>query len=462
MAQGLICNGTNTRALRVLPNVAPFNALAEFVFAIRVRGMRVAHPTRQRLIVAPGIALSIEGGELRFTTTNPGGGDLSLPLGGATDGEARLDRLIDYNNGTATFTLRFTRRTGELVGLVANTVPYIGGFNIAGGAGLSIAADNTANAENLQCSVDDFRFIAGGRAATIGHPLPHGPDTVRYGFPGNGNDALPGAQHLTVENGAYELTPEVLAVAADDARATFSGITPEPGFLIRLFERTQDETFNYSRPLRENIISLPRTIEGRTNKMRFFYVARLHNEITGTDGADSNEVGLLPPVPPAAAGESLITFDEFFVGADPSAMSVQPGPQPIAGDRYRAQGVLISIPGGPVINPWDRSHTPWGGLSSGGVANQPVTLDFVVPNTTTPGRTGAVSFFVCGTEPGQTATWRAVAYTSAGVALQTIEGTTDAEVVFTRAQGDISRIIFTPTAGHELLDTLRFNTPVAV
>lgn len=100
-----------------------------------------------------------------------------------------------------------------------------------------------------------------------------------------------------------------------------------------------------------------------------------------------------------------------------------------------------------------------------------MTLDFVVPNTATPGRTGAVSFFVCGTGPGQTTKWQAIAYDKTGGALQSIDGAADAPVVFTRAQGDISRVVFTPSAvsqvggvpvsGYESIDTLRFNNPVA-
>ncbi len=110
MAQGLIFNGTNTRARRILSDIWPFNAVGSFALSIKLRGMRVTHPTRQRLMVAPSIALSIENGELKFTTTLPAGGNLALLLGGATDGDVQLARYVDYNRGVSTFRLRLTTR----------------------------------------------------------------------------------------------------------------------------------------------------------------------------------------------------------------------------------------------------------------------------------------------------------------------------------------------------------------
>ncbi len=153
----------------------------------------------------------------------------------------------------------------------------------------------------------------------------------------------------------------------------------------------------------------------------------------------------------------------------------------IAADRYKAQGVLLSgATFGPFVGFWVRTGRPNGFLfaanyeasptNSGPAADGVVTINFVLPGTTTPGRTNAVSFRVAGTESTQTAAWTARAYNNAGALLDTVTGTTDAQVTFSRPAGDISRVTFTATTaaqdpqtvGHfEGIDTLSFGNIVA-
>lgn len=370
-------------------------------------------------------------------------------------------------------------------------------MSISGGAGLTIAADNLTNSENLQAKIDDFRFVREGSRIIAGDPFHTSPNRpwpdayhyLRYGFVGNGNDASPNLQHLTMENALYETTPETLAVLAEASRLILSGFTPDPGFSIKVFERTQFGNYNYARPLyRElsdfhnglGLVSLPIPLVGRNNQTRFFYVVRVLNNTTGVLSPDSNEVFSRAPLPPAAPGAQLITVDEGLEGIDSSALVSQA----INGDRYKVQGVLLSAaPYGPFVGAWSFNDSPWGALyaSTRTLAQDPVpradgvvTIDFVVPGTTQPGRTGFVQFNVCMTEPGQSPTWQAVAYNNSGIVLETISGAADTQVTFSRAQGDISRVVFTPSilvltlsgfagidSGYEAIDTLRFNDPVA-
>ncbi len=461
---GLVANGTTTRARRVLSDAPPFNDLYTFRFTIHMRDLRVSHPSRQILMRAPGLLLAIENGNLTFTTTLVGGGDMTLPLAGATDGEAVLSRFRVHDEGSE-FMLMFTKRNGDVVGQTFSSSINNSAISIAGGNGFSIAADNASNTENLQAKIDDARLLRGEF------------EFLHYGFANNGADATPNAQHLTMENDAYEQTPNTLVLAADGSRLVLSGATPDAGKRIRIYERTQQEDYNYSRPLRDGIAFLPWTTGARTTRTRFFYVVRYYDTATGLDIAqNSNEVGILPALPPAAAGFALVTFDDVFDGDDPLTM----GSKPIAGDRYKSQGILLSgQPDNVFVGASDHNHSPYGAVcacsqapsaANSGIppADAPLTVSFVVPGTTTPGRTGSVEFFVCSTEPNQLAAWTATAKNSAGATLQTIQGTTDAPVVFTRAQNDIASVVFTPTAHafdgsgrFEAIDTLRFAIPVA-
>ncbi len=187
--------------------------------------------------------------------------------------------------------------------------------------------------------------------------------------------------------------PTGLALTTNASSATFGGIAPQPGLSYKIFERTESTPYDYNSPLRDGITAFPYTIQGRTNKTRFFFVVRAHDPATGLDSADSNEVACLSPRPAPAPGTTEITFDDVaYVG------SASPSFKPIAGDRYKAQGVLLSgDPYGPFVGFSADADTPFGYLFAS-QQNDPlaadgiITINFVLPGTTTPARAGSVSF----------------------------------------------------------------------
>lgn len=241
--------------------------------------------------------------------------------------------------------------------------------------------------------------------------------------------------------------PTALTLTTDAFSATFDGIAPQPGLSYKIFERTESTSYDYTAPLRDWITAFPYTIVGRTNKTRFFFVVRAHDPATGLDSANSNEVACLSPRPAPAPGTTEITFDDVvaYVG------KTSPSFKPIAGDRYKAQGVLLTDdPSGPFIGFSYATDTPFGYLFakqqndiSG--ADGVVTINFVLPGTTTPARTDSVSFRVVGMESLQNAFWTARAYNNAGALLATQTGTAGDLVSFSRPAGDISKVTFSTT-----------------
>jgi hypothetical protein len=149
----------------------------------------------------------------------------------------------------------------------------------------------------------------------------------------------------------------------------------------------------------------------------------------------------------AAAQEAradTITFDDV----------TGTGLRPIAGDRYQSQGVLLSTNGaGLFVNGGGTTNV----LSAGGPAQ--VTINFVLPGTTTPGVTDSVTLFTVGSNALGTFS-SAQAFDINGNLLGTRSASGGAQLVFSVA--GINRVVFTPAVlDFGSIDTLTFNTPTA-
>jgi len=145
-----------------------------------------------------------------------------------------------------------------------------------------------------------------------------------------------------------------------------------------------------------------------------------------------------------------ITFDD--VGGS--------GIRAIAGNRYQAQGVMLStdgnglfVFGGVAPDP----HTPpdwvYGSFSTGSTADADVIVDFVVPNTTTPTTVSNVSFYTYDIA-GPGAIWTATIYDINLALLDTFSSTAGGNFFVSFAQSGVRRLIFSPSTDYEGMDTL--------
>jgi hypothetical protein len=163
-----------------------------------------------------------------------------------------------------------------------------------------------------------------------------------------------------------------------------------------------------------------------------------------------------------AGAATTIDFDEFTV---PGFR----GP-PFDGDtyinrgvRFRTTGVGLFLGGARGLDSTDTPPNEIYASSETGnnFADRPVIAEFVLPGTTTPATVGSVSFFVSD-GPGEVANerWSAEIFGLDGRSLSRKTGTeTLARVSFNRPQGDIARLVFTPSADLESFDTLTFDVP---
>ena len=146
-----------------------------------------------------------------------------------------------------------------------------------------------------------------------------------------------------------------------------------------------------------------------------------------------------------------ITFDD--VGGS--------GVRSIAGNRYQAQGAMLStdgvglfVSGGVPPSP----HTPpdwvFGSSSADGPsADRDVIVDFVVANTTTPTTVSNVSFYAYDI-PAPGATWTATIYDINLALLDTFSSTAGGNVLVSFAQSGVRRLVFSPSTDFEGMDTL--------
>jgi hypothetical protein len=159
------------------------------------------------------------------------------------------------------------------------------------------------------------------------------------------------------------------------------------------------------------------------------------------------------------AQQILLTFDELDNGTGPYI--------PVAGDHYRAQGIIFSTNGSYLFADDDPSiantapNSFYASSSNFGNADSEIIMDFVVPGTSIPATTDQVSFFVVDVPYTPNGTWNASAYDLSGNMLLTTSSTAvTAQVLLARPTADIHRVIFTPSYEDELIDTLSFTTPV--
>lgn len=149
-----------------------------------------------------------------------------------------------------------------------------------------------------------------------------------------------------------------------------------------------------------------------------------------------------------SAGATVINFDDVPIGG---------GEYPIAADRYKSRGVILSAsPGGPLIQYWaDYADSPPCVLT-GSDASQEIGVEFVVPSTTTPGTTSSVSFYTAGLS---SPTWFVTAFDLSGHAVESRSGVGGGSFVsFSHAVPDIHTLVFTSQPHWLGIDTLSFGT----
>jgi hypothetical protein len=170
----------------------------------------------------------------------------------------------------------------------------------------------------------------------------------------------------------------------------------------------------------------------------------------------------------AAGGDAhaaVITFDDV----------VAPTPQQISEDRYIGDGVLLGSEGGAalfVVAPSFPTNTPPNMLFAstvtdpdGALADSLLIFDFVVPGTTIPAMTDAVSFWVSDflDTDEMIEEWAAAIFDSGGNLLDVRVGNASNVLIsFSRTLADISRAAFRPSQDQEGIDTLMFNDAATV
>ena len=135
--------------------------------------------------------------------------------------------------------------------------------------------------------------------------------------------------------------------------------------------------------------------------------------------------------------------------------------QQIGGDRYMAQGMLLST-----VNGWIGLHNELDGITNtspnycfawNGFTYSEIIVDFVVPGTTTPGLTDICTFYVTDFtgENEEQGTWTALIRGVNGIVLDSVSGTgSNVPVAFSRANKDITQMMFIPSSDKEGIDTL--------
>jgi hypothetical protein len=130
----------------------------------------------------------------------------------------------------------------------------------------------------------------------------------------------------------------------------------------------------------------------------------------------------------------------------------------LAYDQYKAQGILLSTPGGNVwaISETEANTSPNICIGWDNYGFTPIIVDFVLAGTTTPGLTGIVSFYLMDADIGIGSTWKAEIFGVGNVLLDTKTGNTNDEIFisFPRMNQDIARMVFTPSDDFEGIDTL--------
>lgn len=137
------------------------------------------------------------------------------------------------------------------------------------------------------------------------------------------------------------------------------------------------------------------------------------------------------------------------------------GIRSVAGDRYKAQGVLLSTNGADVFvtGPATAAHTfpqfVYGSLSDlGSLANADVDIQFVVPGTDTPTVVDYAEFYVVDSDIGVGGTWRAMIYDLASNLLDALQGDSNATTLVSFTHPNIHRFVFSPSPDYEGIDTL--------
>lgn len=146
---------------------------------------------------------------------------------------------------------------------------------------------------------------------------------------------------------------------------------------------------------------------------------------------------------------AVINFDDVHIGG---------GVQPIAGDRYKNYGVLLSAaPGG--LDVWyapDYANTRPNTLGTS-EHSEDIIIQFVLPGTTAPGAPDVVSFYTTGQS---SFTWSVRAYDLAGQLLDSQTAAGPVLVSFSHAIPDVHEIVVSPVVGYGGIDTLAFDTIV--
>jgi hypothetical protein len=145
------------------------------------------------------------------------------------------------------------------------------------------------------------------------------------------------------------------------------------------------------------------------------------------------------------------------------------GVRSFLGDRYESLGVLISSDPGAgtfAFGPASDTNTPptfvYGSSTAGGTANASLIIDFVLPGTAIPAVTDLVSFFAYDAEGGIGSLWTAAIYDLGLNLLDTFSSMTNDEILVSFSMPGIHRLVFTPSADLEGIDTLSFNEPAGV
>ena len=141
------------------------------------------------------------------------------------------------------------------------------------------------------------------------------------------------------------------------------------------------------------------------------------------------------------------------------------GIRAIAGNRYQAQGVMLSTDGVSLfvfggVPPVPHTPPDWvygSSFDNGVVSDRDVIVDFVVPNTTTPTTVSNVSFYTYDLASDTSGTWTATIYDINLALLDTFSSTAGGNFFVSFAQSGVRRLIFSASTDYEGMDTLRWD-----